>query len=292
MAINADAISKRFEATLRRSVGRLEKYMATLVAQLDTTDSFLVPNQENLARATLMRQQLTNELNRLGFQTDVRNLYANIADRLAREAGDNEAELLIAETVLAGFASNFTRHLDNSWFTMTGAIQDIVEQAILTNAPILDLLYVLAGPERASIRISAPLDAAFSQWLNWASAAVDTALSGLLRRISIVQATEAGVEFYIYQGTLIRTSRPFCRLMEGVVVRLEDLRAIENDPRFRDLRRLRGKEGRQPPIVTTLGGWRCRHQLRATSLAQAKRESRIIFRDEGESLNRRARALL
>ena len=292
MAINADAISKRFEATLRRSVGRLEKYMATLVAQLDTTDSFLVPNQENLARATLMRQQLTNELNRLGFQTDVRNLYANIADDLAREAGDNEEQLLIAETVLAGFASNFTRHLDNSWFTMTGAIQDIVEQAILTNAPILDLLYILAGRERASIRISAPLDAAFSQWLNWASAAVDTALSGLLRRISIVQATEAGVEFYIYQGTLIRTSRPFCRLMEGVVVRLEDLRAIENDPRFRDLRRLRGKEGRQPPIVTTLGGWRCRHQLRATSLAQAKRESRIIFRDEGESLNRRARALL
>ena len=292
MAINADAISKRFEATLRRSVGRLEKYMATLVAQLDTTDSFLVPNQENLARATLMRQQLTNELNRLGFQTDVRNLYANIADRLAREAGDNEAELVIAETVLAGFASNFTRHLDNSWFTMTGAIQDIVEQAILTNAPILDLLYILAGRERASIRISAPLDAAFSQWLNWSAAAVSTALSGLLRRIEIVQATEAGVEFYVYRGTLIRTSRPFCRLMEGVVVRLEDLRAIENDPRFRDLRRLRGKEGRQPPIVTTLGGWRCRHQLRATRLAQAKRESRIIFRDEGESLNRRARALL
>jgi hypothetical protein len=266
--------------------------MATLVAQLDTEDQFLVPNQENLARATLMRQQLTDELNRLGFQTDVRNLYADIAGRLAREAGDNEEQQLIAETVLAGFASNFTRHLDNSWFTMTGAIQDIVEQAILTNAPILDLLYVLAGPERASIRLSAPLDATFSQWLNWSAAAVDTALSGLLRRIEIVQATEAGVEFYVYRGTLIKTSRPFCRIMEGVVVRLEDLRAIENDPRFADLRKLRGKEGRQPPIVTTLGGWRCRHQLRATSLAQAKRESRTIFRDEGESLNRRARGML
>ena len=71
MAINPDAISKRFESTLRKSISRLEQYMATLVAQLDTTDEFLVPNQENLARATLMRQQLTDELNRLGFQSDV-----------------------------------------------------------------------------------------------------------------------------------------------------------------------------------------------------------------------------
>lgn len=292
MAINPDSISKRFESTLRKSVGRLEKYMGQLVANLDSEDEFLVPNQENLARATLMRQQLTDELNRLGFQSDVRNLYKDVANVLAREAGDNEQEQLIAETVLAGFASNFTRHLDNSWFTMTGQIQDIVEQAILTNAPILDLLNVLAGPERASIRISAPLDAQFSQWLNWSAAAVDTALAGLLRKIEVVQATEAGVEFYIYSGTLIKTSRPFCDLMKGVVVRLEDLRAIENDPRFSSLKLLRGKEGRQPPIVTTLGGWRCRHTLRATSLAEAKRSNRRIFMEVGDELNAEARAML
>jgi hypothetical protein len=292
MAINPDSISKRFESTLRRSVGRLEKYMATLVAKLDTEDEFLVPNRENLARATLMRQQLTDELNRLGFQSDVRNLYGDVATILQNEAGDDQEQLLIAEAVLAGFASNFTRHLDNSWFTMTGQIQDIVEQAILTNAPILDLLYVLAGPERASIRISAPLEASLSSWLNWSAAAVDTALAGLLRRISVVQATEAGIEYYVYRGTTIKTTRPFCRLMEGVVVRLEDLRNIERDPRFTSLRRLRGKEGRQPPIVTTLGGWRCRHTLRPISLAEAKRQSRTIFMDEGESLNSQARALL
>jgi len=289
VAINPDSISKRFENTLRRSVGRLEKYMATLVAQLDTKDARVLANQENLARATLMRQQLTNELNRLGFQTDVRNLYADIATILQKEAGDDKESLLIAEAVLAGFASNFTRHLDNSWFTMTGTIQDIVEQAILTNAPILDLLYVLAGPERSTIRISAPLEASFSQWLNWSAAAVDTALAGLIRRISIVQATEAGVEFYVYQGTTIATTRPFCRLMQGVVVRLEDLRDIENDPRFTNLKRLRGK---QPPIATTLGGWRCRHTLRAISLAEAKRQKRTIFMDSGDDLDRQAEALL
>lgn len=266
--------------------------MATLVAQLDSEDEFLVPNRENLARATLMRQQLTDELNRLGFQNDVRNLYGDVADALQREAGDNPEQLLIAETVLAGFASNFTRHLDNSWFTMTGQIQDIVEQAILTNAPILDLLYVLAGPERASIRLSAPLEARFSQWLNWSAAAVDTALSGLLRRISLVQATEAGVMFYVYGGSLIKTSRPFCRVMEGVVVRLEDLRAIETDPRFTSLRQLRQKDGRQPPIITTLGGWRCRHDLRAISLAEARRQDRRIFMEVGEEINEEAKKLL
>ena len=100
------------------------------------------------------------------------------------------------------------------------------------------------------------------------------------------------MEFYIYQGTLIKTSRPFCELMKGVVVRLEDLRAIERDPRFASLKRLRGKEGRQPPITTTLGGWRCRHTLRATSLAEAKRSNRRIFMEVGESINAQARALL
>lgn len=292
MAIDPDRISRRFESTLRRSVGRLERYMAELVANLDSEDEFLVSNRENLARATLMRQQLTDELNRLGFQSSVRSLYSDIATDLERSAGDNEENLLIAETVLSAFASNFTRQLDNSWFTMTGQIQDIVEQAILTNAPISDLLNILAGPERASIRLTAPLEASFSQWLNWSASAVDTSLSALNRRLTVTQATEAGVEYFVYAGSTIKTTRPFCRLMEGVVVRMQDLRAIGTDPDLRALRELRNKDGRQPPIATTLGGWRCRHNLRAISLAEARRQGRTIFEEDAERLNREAEALL
>ena len=292
MAIDPGTISARFESVLRRSINRLEAFTVELLAELDTDEGRLETTQQNLARATLMRQQLTSELNRLGFQVNVRQLYGDIADALQVQAGDAPKSLAIAETVLAGFASEFTRNLDNAWFTMTGAIQDIVEQAMLTNAPISDLVGVLAGAGRASIRLTAPMDAPFKQWLNWAASAVDTSLSAMVRRIQIVEATEAGVVFFGYRGTPIKTTRPFCRLMRGVVVRMEDLRDIATDPALSNIRRLRNKEGRQPPIASTLGGWRCRHTLTATSLQDAREDGRKIFMDEREALNRLAGDLL
>ena len=291
MAINPDRIATTFAATLRRSIGRLERFMGELIAELDTKEGRLLSTQQNLVRATLMRAQLTTQLNALGFQGDVRSLYSDIADDLQREVGDDKERELIAEAALASFASGFTRSLDNAWFTMTGTIEQAVEQAMLTNAPITDLIAVLAGRDRASIRLTADLQAPFKTWLNWAESAVDTALSSLVRKIQIVEATEAGVEFFIYQGTTIATTRPFCRLMQGVVVRLEDLRAIEVDPRYANLRRLRTGEGKQPPLVTSLGGWRCRHTLTATSLKRAKASGRVIFMEDGEDLNRRAGAV-
>jgi len=291
MTIDAARIAKDFTATLRRSIARLESFIAELVSELDTEEGRLLSTQYNLTRATLMRQQLTQQLNALGFQGDVRSLYSEVATELQREVGEDKEQMLIAEAVLSAFASGFTRSLDNAWFTMTGTIENTVEQAMLTNAPITELISLLAGRDRASIRLTADLKAPFSQWLNWADSAVDTALSSLVRKLQIVSATEAGVKFFVYQGTTIKTTRPFCRLMAGVVVRLEDLRAIETDPRFSAIRRLREKQGRQPGIATSLGGWRCRHTLLATSLKRAREGGRLIFMEDGEELNDRAKAL-
>jgi hypothetical protein len=287
-----EQIAARFESVLRRSVDRLEAFQGQLLAQLDTQDGNLQTTEGNLARATLMREQLTSELNRMGFQTTVRELYGDVADALEAEAGTDPKNLAIAETVLAGFASQFTRNLDNAWFTMTGAIQDIVEQATLTNAPIADLVEGLAGPSRASIRLTAPMTAPYRSWLNYASSAVDTALSAMIRRLQIITATEAGVSHFIYAGTNISTTRPFCRLMQGVVVTMADLRDIGTDPELSNIRRLRDKDGRQPPIATTLGGWRCRHNLLGTSLRDAKDDGRTIFAEKKEALNRLAGTLL
>jgi hypothetical protein len=114
----------------------------------------------------------------------------------------------------------------------------------------------------------------------------------MVRQIQIIEASEAGVEYFIYQGTTIATTRPFCRLMQGVVVTLEDLAAIGNDPKYSNIRRLREKDGRQPPVIPSLGGWRCRHDLIATSLRTAKQQGRTIFSEDGEELNRRAASLL
>ena len=292
MAINSEGIASTFERALRRQLARLEGFAAELVVELDTDEGRLETTRMNLERAVLMRQRLTSELNRLGFQTTVRSLYGDIATELEREADGDAAQLALSESALAAFASNMTRNLDNSWFTMTGRIQEIVEAAMLTNAPIGDLVQGLAGPGRASIRLTADLSASFSQWVNWASSAVETALSSMIRQIQFIEASEAGVRYFIYQGTTISTTRPFCRLMRGVVVTLEDLAAIGNDPAYANIRRLRDKDGRQPPVIPSLGGWRCRHRLIATSLRDAREDGRVIFARDGDDLNRKAGAML
>jgi len=292
MTINSEGISNRFEGTLRRMIATLEGFTVELLAELDTDEGNLESTRNNLTRAVLMRQQLTSELNRLGFQTAVRNLYSDIAGELEREVGEGKEGLAIAEAVLSAFASDATRHLDNAWFTMTGRIQEAVEQAMLTNAPIGDLVQGLAGPGRASIRLTADLSADMRQWVNWAGAAIDTALASMVRRLQITQAQEVGVVFFVYRGTKIKTTRPFCRLMQGVVVRLEDLRAIDRDPALRNIKRLREGDGRQPPIVPSLGGWRCRHTLTATTLEDAHEDGRTVFMEEAAELNRRAGAML
>lgn len=292
MAINSEGIASTFERALRRQLARLEGFAAELVVELDTDEGRLETTRMNLERAVLMRQRLTSELNRLGFQTTVRSLYGDIATELEREADGDAAQLALSESALAAFASNMTRNLDNSWFTMTGRIQEIVEAAMLTNAPIGDLVQGLAGPGRASIRLTADLSASFSQWVNWAGAAVETALASMVRQIQFIEASEAGVRYFIYQGTTISTTRPFCRLMRGVVVTLEDLAAIGNDPAYANIRRLRDKDGRQPPVVPSLGGWRCRHRLIATSLRDAREDGRVIFARDGDDLNRKAGAML
>jgi len=292
MAIDDEGIANNFERALRRQIARLEAFAAELIVELDTDEGRLETTRQNLERSVLMRQRLTDELNRLGFQSTVRTMYSDLATELEREADGDSEQLAISESALAAFASNMTRNLDNAWFTMTGRIQEIVEAAMLTNAPINDLVQGLAGPGRASIQLTADLNAEFSQWLNWASSAVETALASMVRQIQIIEASEAGVEYFIYQGTTISTTRPFCRLMQGVVVTLQDLAAIDSDPAYSNIRKLRDKDGRQPPIIPSLGGWRCRHDLIATSLATARRTGRTIFEDDGEELNRRAAAML
>lgn len=287
--MSAERSAEVFARTLKRLVNRLEVYAAGLVAQLDSKAGDLELTAANLAMAGLFRQQLTDELNRLGFQTAVRTLYSGVADHL--EAETPPEDLPLAESMLAAFASGITRELDNAWFTLTGRIGETVEQAILTNAPISELVQGLAapGPEgRESIRLTADLEAPMSQWVNWASAAVDTAVQALIRKLQAARATAAGVTYFIYTGTTIDSTRPFCRLMRDVVVTLADLRSIDTDPANAELRRLRG---RQPSTVTTLGGFRCRHRLVATSEAGARREGLTFFAEARAELNRRAAAL-
>lgn len=148
MAIDDEGIANNFERALRRQIARLEAFAAELIVELDTEEGRLETTRQNLERSLLMRQRLTDELNRLGFQSTVRSLYSELADELEREADGDSEQLAVSESALAAFASNMTRNLDNAWFTMPcgGLMMKVASRpAGPSNQPIPCLIPRIAG---------------------------------------------------------------------------------------------------------------------------------------------------
>lgn len=65
-------------------------------------------------------------------------------------------------------------------------------------------------------------------------------------------AERAGLEHYLYYGTTVRDTRPFCRARVGKVFSAEEVKGWES---------LDWAGKRQGPILVVRGGWNCRHQL-------------------------------
>lgn len=77
---------------------------------------------------------------------------------------------------------------------------------------------------------------------------VDTGLAGFDRAVMVQQASEAGVDWFLYDGPLDEITRPFCNARVGKKFTIAMLDAIENDT------------GPNPPSLYC-GGWNCRHRL-------------------------------
>ena len=284
-----DQIVKQYQGSLLAAISRVQSAMAIYAAELETEEGRLVTTANNLQRAAQVAAQLNTELARSGYMGSTRELYGQVAgliDELLTDAPDEVKP--VADSLLRAFASNSVRQLDNAWFEITGTVRQVMEAAIVGQQPIGDLVAWLAGDgQREEIRLVAPLDAPFRTWVNWASAAVDTAISALVRQINTSQAVMAGVKYFRYSGSTIRTSRDFCRIMRNVVLTLEELASIESDPKLRALNEVRG---RQPDVVSTLGGFRCRHRLVPISLKRAKDRGYPLFADDWPELVRKAQA--
>ena len=277
-----DAAVSAWQATLKQVVDRVNANMAVYAAEFDSEQGRLQSTANNIARAAEVSEQLTAQLQAAGYTGALQTLSGNVA-RIVNEIAEGlpAEQQPVLDSLVQSFQRDTVRTLDNEWFKITGIVRQAVEAAVLAQEPIDDLVIFLAGRgARETIRRIAPLDAPLAQWVNWASAAVDTTISSLNRMIQLEEARAAGVEYFRYDGTLIRTSRPFCRIMQGVVLTVAELNSIETDPRMAPLKRVRNGEGNgQPGIVQTLGGWRCRHILSPVSLRRAKRRGYPIFEE-------------
>lgn len=80
-----------------------------------------------------------------------------------------------------------------------------------------------------------------------ASTLANTAVAQFDNAYMIENAQQAGVTKFLYDGTIIATTRDFCRERVGKVFTLQELEAMDN--------------GQGLPVIPSLGGYNCRHYL-------------------------------
>lgn len=103
------------------------------------------------------------------------------------------------------------------------------------------------------------------------------AFSQIGRVSDVFYGEQLGLGFFIYEGTLIKTSRCFCIKRKGMIFNIEDTRRWKNDSQ------LLGDPNTYNPLME-LGRWRCRHQIRmisnelAEELGYSKKKANSILR--------------
>lgn len=80
-----------------------------------------------------------------------------------------------------------------------------------------------------------------------ASTLANTAVAQFDNAYMIENAQQAGVTKFIYDGSIIATTRDFCRERVGKTFTLQELEAMDN--------------GQGLPVIPSLGGYNCRHYL-------------------------------
>ncbi len=107
---------------------------------------------------------------------------------------------------------------------------------------------------------------------------------GVYRSMHIVSAEQAGLDHFIYTGTIIEDTRPFCRRNLGrVLSRVEIAKLDEAD--------WSGKSG---PAMTHCGGYHCRHHWQAVDpewIREAEAEGQTDPEEEQARIRKELEAL-
>lgn len=80
-----------------------------------------------------------------------------------------------------------------------------------------------------------------------ASTLANTAVAQFDNAYMIENAQQAGITKYLYDGTIIATTRNFCLERVGKIFTLQELESMDN--------------GQGLPVIPSLGGYNCRHYL-------------------------------
>lgn len=255
-----DAAFRLLEA-IRKARGRLSGSAAAMVAELETdARGRVLPNAANIARIDTILEGLRSE-----FLLDdgITDAVADYVESLNSVAGtvldvfmgfDADRDVLGAITTRTK-ASVASELLDAASYRDTWtAIADVLTTGIVTGGDLSSIAKAVAWAAEGS-----KVDASTERLVR--------STPSIMQRAQTVAAAEAGgVEFYLFQGRPIATTREWCREREGRIWHVEEIREWGRQAAAGD-----GWDGMvegtdERTIFTYLGGWygdrnSCRHVL-------------------------------
>jgi hypothetical protein len=239
----------QLKADLRTVATRIRRYLQELLAKADTDGGRLVSDDHNLELAAKLGREYSDTLLELGYDDAIEKLRSGFeAIAQANEAylGDQLGESYTSPNLRA-----LVRGADRVLDHLKGKGEDAATR--------LRELLVLGATSNVTIdREVGELSDAASITLNQALVEAQTSLMAFHRDSIATESQAAGVDLFTYDGPDDAVDRPFCALLVGKIVTLQDLDDMENG------------DSQPKPVSRFLGGYRCRHSLSPISLEEAQ----------------------
>lgn len=252
----ADAASEKLLEAMTALQERMAARLATLMAEMDTVGGLLVNNAANAGRIDeimfILRDQFNGE-EWLDAVSDYLDSFDDISDNVLKyaevlggiEAGTIPVMRRQYKALVADYLTSATSFSADLWVPLYQNISG----AVVNGQPVVDAiqaqrdLLVGAADGRGAI-------------VGHAHTTVNDLSSIYERNATQVIAEELEIDFFLYQGSEIDTTRPFCDEHRGHVWHRKEIEAWA-------LEEWAGKipETTEATIFTYLGGYNCRHIL-------------------------------
>ena len=246
-ASSADELS----AELVRVSKRLSRILDIQFASYDIRNGRFTRSAENIGRLVDAREQVQNAIVESGYpkaikkyvakvpelQAKVLDAWRNLGLQPAFRTVDIEAIKIIRGAVLDTFANISDQGAD--------IIRSNLIQAVTSGRSYREFSDELTDFLRGSGDLR---DQAGVGMFRHANTLAQTAMDQLSATMDAQLAVVAGIEKFRYVGGVIKTTREFCRHLNGKILTRDQIDALDN-----------GQTGTGSVLVSR-GGWNCRHR--------------------------------
>lgn len=258
-----DAVPDTFNAAVIRAQRQAFESIRSLLEGLTTVDGAIVFNQSNLAQIEVIAQALRNELNageyRQALTSFVESFQAQAVLNSAYIASTLNSITPVAETaaLLLQAQRNAIALLGDGAVTerLIAPLQQQLVNLISTGSSLQDAIksieLFIAGDPTTDGKL-----------LSYTRTIADTTFSTFDRAYTYAFSKDLGVEWYLYAGSTIKTSRTFCCQRAGHYYRKA---VVESWGGLSWAGQIAGTDAGS--IFAYAGGWNCRHSILPVSEA-------------------------